>query len=173
MSKEEPECRQMDGESFFLPSYFVHICPTFVPKSPTLSYFEQVVSRELQGSTHLLSIPSINFSFSLSLFSHPHNSHSQMSFTSTQPVVLFCPAKVSSSLSPSFRLGPISFCPPSVHFLFLLCLHVFSPLFLCLVPGLHPEYQLQPLQHYLVSSLPSGGSLFCNERWSGKKKQSS
>lgn len=55
----------------------------------------------------------------------------------------YCP---SLSLQPPFH-----FIPPSVHLLFG---PVSMSLFI-LVPGPHPEYQLQPLQSYLLPYLPN------------------
>lgn len=106
--------------------------------------------------------PSISLSLSPPLFTL-HNSLSPISFTSTQPIALFCPAEVSSSLS--FSLPPSS---PLFHFVLHLSISYFpfflnlpfSLLFFCLVPGPHPGYQLRPLQPYLLSSVPSFGSFF-------------
>lgn len=100
------------------PFYFVHVCPSFVPKNPSLMKSEWSAESNRGVPICDPSPPSISLSLSLFIL---HNSLSPISFTSIQPIALFCPAEVSSSLSLS--LPPSS---PLFHFVLHLSISYFQ-----------------------------------------------
>lgn len=161
---KEKQQRMEQNPHPLVPS-FVHLCPSSVPKNPSLMKNEwsaesnsgvpiccpfllsSSLSLSLFSPSIILSAQSVSLLSSQYLYSDQLKSHHHYPFLPL-PLALYF-------ILPSICPSPI-FCSFSISS--FLC--SFFSFFFFLVPGPYPGYQLRPLQPYLFSSVPSFGSFF-------------